>query len=237
MSMISEIGGSSATQWESAKTEKSANGLGQDAFLKILMAQLQNQDPLKPMEGTEFTAQLAQFSSLEQLFTTNRHLESIKSGQDDSGRLDALNLIGKEVLTDGDRIALTEGTVAKAAFRIDKSASCTALITDGAGNTIRKIDLGTLEGGEHALLWDGRNNAGNLQEPGTYRFNITATDTAGDKVQVDQMVWGRVDRVSVEGQSPVAFVGEIPIDVSQIKEIRSPRGATESGEGGGLAAF
>ena len=94
--MIDAILGSESQQQGVSKAEKKET-LGKDDFLKIFMAQLQHQDPLNPMEGTEFTAQLAQFSSLEQLYNVNQNLGSLKEVQEGTGKFESLNFIGKEI--------------------------------------------------------------------------------------------------------------------------------------------
>ena len=109
--MISGINGIPGFVEDNPHTEKTEQDLGQDDFLKMFLAQLNHQDPLNPMDSTQFSAQLAQFSSLEQLFNINETLETINGLQAENGRYQSLDLIGKEVVAEGNMLYLEqEGT-------------------------------------------------------------------------------------------------------------------------------
>ena len=202
--------------------EKPADKLGQEDFLKMFLAQLSHQDPLNPMEGTEFSAQLAQFSSLEQLFNVNENLESMQSSQDQSAYLQALDLIGKEIVAAGDMLSLEQGKTSMGGFALDEPANCTAVITDPDGYPVRKISLGVLESGQQTFEWDGRDVAGIMQEPGVYGFEITAVNMSDQILPVETQITGQVSRINLEGGSPVLYVGEIPLNISQILDIKVP---------------
>ncbi len=194
--------------------------LGRDDFLKIFLTQLQYQDPLNPMEGTEFTAQLAQFSSLEQLFNVNDNLSKIKSVQDSEARFQALGLIGKQIKARGDMISIREGEGGTGAFNIDGAADCTVIIEDQAGNPIRRISLGHLDAGRHLFTWDGLDDNGTEVPDGSYTFNVLALDEAGQGIPADTFVCGTVTRVSMDGETPTLYVGDIAIDLSQVSEVK-----------------
>ena len=199
---------------------KPTQELGLDNFLKMLLAQLKHQDPLKPVEGTEFSAQLAQFSSLEQLFSVNSNLESIIADLDGSNRYQALDLIGKEITAKGDMLSLESGKTSNGAFSLDRAADCTVLITDSDGYPVRKITMGSLQSGQHSFEWDGLADSGNIMEPGTYGFKISALDQNYQFVPVESQIMGLVNRVSLQGSSPILFIGKIPINMSQVIDIR-----------------
>lgn len=201
-------------------TSQSRSKLGRDDFLKIFITQLQYQDPLNPMEGTEFTAQLAQFSSLEQLFNLNEELKQIKAIQTGGSRFQALSLIGKEIGAEGDQLALEEEGEATGAFELHGPADCTVIVEDESGNLVRKIPLGQREKGQHTFQWDGRDETGARMGPGSYRFSILALDETGQAVPVDTYISGLVSRVSMDGNSPTLYVGDIPVDLSQVTEVK-----------------
>jgi len=196
--------------------------LGRNDFLKIFLAQLKYQDPLNPMEGTEFTAQLAQFSSLEQLFNVNEHLESLNSAETESKKFQALSLIGKEVFASGSTLSLEQLGEATGAFRIGEEAHCVVQIIDSNGIEIRRLDLGVLEPGEHQFGWDGLDQNGNRMPSGPYDFKVLAVDAVGGVVNVDTMIIGLVDKVSVEGETPVLYLGEVAVGLNQVLDIRRP---------------
>lgn len=196
--------------------------MGKNDFLKIFLAQMRNQDPLNPMEGTEFTAQLAQFSSLEQLFNVNDNLESLRGAQGDANRYDALNFIGKDIVAKGDQLALGEAGVAKGAFQLQARAACAVNVTDGAGNLVRTIPLGLLDAGQHAFEWDGMSSSGLQLPAGIYSFAVNALDETGSLVLADTMTSGKVTRVNLEGDTPILYAGDIPVGFNQVLDISLP---------------
>jgi flagellar basal-body rod modification protein FlgD len=196
--------------------------MGKDQFLTLLVAQLRHQDPLNPMESTEFTAQLAQYSSLEQLFNINDNLELMKSSQDQNARFQALSLIGKDVVVPGDMLHLgqTEGT--QGAFVLGNNADCTVTIVHSDGYAVRRLPMGGLEAGRHEFQWDGLDEEGNLQQPGVYYFEITALSDSGGFIGADTQITGRVTRVNLESSTPLLYVGDIPVTLDQLAEIKVP---------------
>ncbi len=193
--------------------------LGRDDFLKIFLTQLQYQDPLNPMEGTEFTAQLAQFSSLEQLFNINDQLKQLEHVQGKGSKFQALNLIDKIVRAEGDKIYLRNGEEAKGAFDLKGQADCIVLIEDALGSQIRTIPLGILGPGLHDFAWDGKDDKGVQMNQGVYSFRIIAKDGSGQPVPASSRISGKVTGVSIKGESPIIYIGDIPLDMSQVMDI------------------
>jgi flagellar basal-body rod modification protein FlgD len=219
--MLDQITGLGQTQ-DTTSTKKTDALQGEETFLKMFMAQMKYQDPLSPMQSSEFTAQLAQFSSLEQLFTVNENLESIKASQGQADRFDALLFIGKEITAEGNSLSLETGGTASGAFQLAGSGECTVMILDAQGNPIRQIPLGYMEGGEHHFEWEGLDEAGNQRAPGIYGFKVLALGDQGQPLSVETMIAGQVDKVALEGTSPVLYVGGIPVASSKVKGISSP---------------
>jgi len=222
--MISPIQAIQAANVETTEsaTPQTSDKLGKNEFLKIFLAQMRNQDPLNPMEGTEFTAQLAQFSSLEQLFNVNDNLESLKGAQGDMNKYDALNFIGKDIVAKGDQLSLGEAGVGKGSFQIQAQAACAVNVTDGAGNLVRTIPLGPLDAGNHSFEWDGMNSSGLRLPAGIYSFTVNAVDETGSPVLADTMTSGKVTRVNLEGDTPILYVGDIPVNFNQVLDISLP---------------
>ena len=227
--LIENIG---ATTTETSASSSKNDDLGRDQFLTLLVAQLQHQDPLNPMESTEFTSQLAQYSSLEQLMNINDSLESLKTSQNESAQLQALNFIGKEIEAKGDMLSYIKGEASKFGFNLSEGGDCTALITDSNGNPVKTLSMGMLETGVHSFEWDGRNELGTMMESGTYGLQITATAVDGQDLPVETLITGRVTGVNFEGTSPILYLGDIPITLSQIVSINAGEGSTEPEEGG-----
>ena len=214
--MISDITGISLIEEENFYTDKTEQNLGRDEFLKLFLAQMNHQDPLNPMDSSEFSSQLAEFSSLEQLFNVNENLESIKSVQDSSNQFQALELIGKDIEAEGDILSLNQDGTAYGSFSIDTRADCLVLIKDQNGYYVKQINMGTLEAGDHTFEWDGLDEEGNSMDEGLYGFEITAVDESGWEVDVETRFKGLVERVNLDAEQPLLYVGEIPIALSQV---------------------
>ncbi len=209
------------TTYPTASSETSSgDALGKDAFLTLLVAQMENQDPLNPMEGTEFTAQLAQYSSLEQLYNVNDNLESINDGQSGMSSYYALDFMGKEIYVDGDALSLKQGTEVSGGFSIDEAGNCTVRILDSSGQQVKSISMGDLDVGTHGFDWDGLDENGNTLSGGDYTFEVTAVGDDGKSLSVETYTMGMVDRVSLEGDTPMLYVGNMAVAVSDVKDIR-----------------
>lgn len=225
--MISEISGISGFEEVSPYTEKTEESLGRDEFLQMFLAQLNHQDPLNPMDSTEFSAQLAQFSSLEQLFNVNENLESLKEIQEGTTRFKALDLIGKEIAAEGDILSLEHDRLSTGSFSLDSPATCSVLISDENGYPLREIPMGSLEPGEHSFEWDGRDVDGTMMDEGIYAFEVQAMDRSGAFIPVETRIKGLVNRVSLDGEQPLLYVNGLPIDLSQIMDVSMTDSQTE----------
>jgi len=219
--MISGISGVTdyVDNTETATATSLGDSMGRDTFIKLFLTQLQNQDPLNPMDATQLSAQLAQFSSLEQLYNANESLETLIDSQDSSNRYRVLDLIGKEVEADGDVLSLGDAGGASGSFTIENDANCAAVIYDANGNPIKTIDLGRLDAGDHTFSWDGTKQNGDEVDKGKYGFEIVAEDSAGKAVSAETRVRGIVDRVSLDGDEPTLYVGSLALTLSEITDI------------------
>jgi flagellar basal-body rod modification protein FlgD len=154
-----------------------------DMFLRLMTAQLKNQDPLQPLDGTEFVAQLAQFSGVEQQIKTNERLDSLLGALTRSAAEVSLGFLGRTVETASGKVELEAGVPAPFAFEVAKPADkAVAVITDADGVEVRKLDVdaGTL--GRREAIWDGLDGFGNPAPPGVYSIRVEIYDNAGKKV-------------------------------------------------------
>ncbi|MDY6905269.1 MAG: flagellar hook capping FlgD N-terminal domain-containing protein [Thermodesulfobacteriota bacterium] len=195
-SALQDLAGSYVDTVAQAEAEK--DPLGRDAFLQMLVAQLENQDPLNPMEGTEFTTQLAQYSTLEQQFNTNDNLEAILGAlqQKDASEENLLDYIGKEVYGNGNAIAVNNGYAGAGSFVIGEPADVLVSIFDADGNRVRDIYMGQKEAGTYGLSWDGTDNNGDLVNDGNYTFEVAAMNTSGSFIDVDTSFSGTVSGIA-----------------------------------------
>ncbi len=219
---ISQISGIPKVEELDSYTTKSSDAMGRDEFLKMFLAQMQHQDPLNPMDGQEFASQLAQFSSLEQLYNVNTSLDDLKTFGEDQRRFQAIGMIGKEILADGETIHLGSEGSSGAGLVLEAPAVCTAVISDAQGNEVRHLSLGYLGSGPHEFVWDGEDDAGDRMPSGSYSFEVIGVDGYGDKVTPQTRIMGRVDRIRMDGESPVLYVGGTPVEFNKVADIRAP---------------
>jgi flagellar basal-body rod modification protein FlgD len=193
--------------------------LGRNEFLTLLVAQLKHQDPLNPMESTEFTAQLAQFSSLEQLFYINDNLE-ILQGAEDSQRLDnLLDYIGKEIKSTDNNITLNNGQTFGGSYTLEDRGDVIITVFDTEGSEIRTIYKNDQEAGEHNVDFDGKDNHGYPIPDGYYSFSVQAFDNEGSSNEVSTGLSGLVTAVTYQGGIPYLMVGDHLIHPESITEV------------------
>ncbi len=194
--------------------------LGRDAFLKLLVAQLQHQDPLNPMESSDFTAQLAQFSSLEQLFTVNDNLEVIKESNNEQIPENLLDYIGKEVKSAENNITLYDGKSSKGSYALAAPADVIINIFDSQGSEIRTIYKQDQDPGEYNFYFDGKDSLGYPAPDGDYNFSVQAVDNQGSPVVVDSGLSGKVTAVTYQGDIPYLVVGDQLLSPQAVTEVR-----------------
>lgn len=205
-----------------------------DGFLKLFITQLQNQDPMNPMENTEMTAQLAQFSQLEQLANLNTSFTGMLSAVQSQNQFQSLNLIGKEIKAESNSLSMEKGKCAtKANFEILEPGNVKINILDANGKSIRLIDMETLEKGNHEIVWDGKNNNGDIQADGRYYFQITATNLSGETLEAYPSIEGKVTSVTFDSTGqPILHLGSALASLSQIMEIlQADKSETTTPEG------
>lgn len=175
----------STTTTGASTVAKKDTVMGKDDFLSLLVAQLKNQDPLEPEDPTAFTAQLAQFSSLEQLTNLNTTMEGLTTAQANSTRLSSLGLIGKDITYNGSTVTL-EGKPVEIGYQLDGTASSVTLsIQDANGKTVRTIQATDteLKAGNHFVSWDGKDQQGNPLANGKYTLVLQAS-AAGEGASI-----------------------------------------------------
>ena len=188
---------SAATGTSSSSITKDAV-MGKEDFLMLLVAQLQNQDPLSPDDPTEFTAQLAQFSSLEQLFSLNEGMENMVNSNANSDRFATLNTIGKDVSYTGSSFNFT-GSPVEIGYQLNGQASEVTLSLQNKGVTIATLDGKELTNGSHFLTWDGQLADGQNAPPGEYEIVLQAKAATDESVGAAPLVRSEVTGVDLEG--------------------------------------
>lgn len=192
------------------------NDLGQDAFLRLMIAQLENQDPLSPAENGEFIAQLAQFSSVEGITNLNNSLDGLVNEFRSSRALEASALVGRQVEVNSNTGRLPAGETLRGTVELPSSTDNLRITVESLlGEVIRVEEISGAAAGDVAFSWDGLNNNDELQAPGTYRLRATAI-IDGETQEVPVRVAANVNSVSVGADNSLTLdvdgVGQLSID-------------------------
>ena len=191
----------------------------QDRFLKLLVTQLKNQDPLNPMDNAQMTSQMAQISMVSGIDKLNATLQGMVSSLGASQSLQATAMIGHSVLVPGTALRLQDGTAEGGASLPQPADKVVVSITDASGQLVHQADLGAQPAGVIGFQWDGATDSGAKAAPGTYSFSIRAVqgDTQIDAVALSV---GLVSGIA-QGQNGVELkingIGQVPLaDVKQV---------------------
>jgi flagellar basal-body rod modification protein FlgD len=223
--MVDAVNSSTAASGGFAQALGANKSLGKEAFLKLLVAQLRHQDPLKPQDDSAFVAELAQFSSLEQTMGINDRLDLLSAQSQGLQNSQVTSLVGKLATVRGSLITSDgKGVGVPVAFSLDGASEKTVVtIRDQGGNTVRSFDLGERAEGISQITWDGRDDAGNIEPAGTYSVAVQATGSSGAPVAVSQETQGTVQAVSFDKGYPVLHLSTgVSVPVADLLQVDSP---------------
>lgn len=209
-----------SSSYQSTEQEKTSQeeALGREAFLTMLVAQLENQDPLNPMDGTDFSAQLAQFSQLEQLMNLNESMDALSGSFAEKSEDSVMQYLGKQVTGNVDTMNVDEGTVSGGFYSLTQPSDVMISITDADGNTVKTLYDGQQNAGSHLISWDGTDNNGDAVEDGTYHYTVQANSGYG-YVNVDTTVTGEVEGIAYNNGSPYLVVQGILLDPESLTAV------------------
>lgn len=194
--------------------------LGKDDFLKLFVMQLRFQNPLNPMNNTEFTAQLAQFSALEQLNNMNIKLQNLLFFQNSLQNTLANNLIGRMIKIPGNEIYLKDRS--EIGYTLQEDAQNVKMsIYNSNGKLVKEIYLGQQKSGENNYVWDGTDSSGNHLPEGYYKIQIDAFNKSGTPVNVSTEVYRKVTGITFDNNITYLVVdNSLEVQLSDIKEIK-----------------
>jgi flagellar basal-body rod modification protein FlgD len=187
-------------------------------FLTLLTTQLQNQNPLDPLDTNQFTQQLVQFASVEQQLKTNSQLTSLVSLQQTAQSTQALGFVGKTAVVGGSTAALTNAS-ATWNLSVPTNSNVNISITNSTGQTVFTGDYSVAAGNNLPFTWDGKGNDGAQWPDGSYKLTATAADSVGNPVAVTTQIQGVVDSVDLTQSPPLLSINGQNYTVSQIKSI------------------
>ncbi|MHB1014155.1 MAG: flagellar hook assembly protein FlgD [Desulfurivibrionaceae bacterium] len=197
------------------------NTLDRNDFMKLFITQMQNQDPLEPMKGTDMATQLAQFSTLDSMQNMSNSMDQLLNYQTSQNNLQLLSLIGKTVQGKGSSMGVLNGAVTPTQYSLANTAdSCQVNIYNAAGTMVDSMDLGPASSGSHDLSWDGKMPNGTVVPDGEYTYTVTAMSN-GQQVNVDYRTTGQVTGVNFSGsQAQVTVDNSVAMNVADILAVK-----------------
>lgn len=216
--VFSGLGMSAATQVAKKKE------LGQADFLRLMVSQIQNQDPLKPLESTQFLAQLAQFSTVAGITELNSSFSTLSQSLHSNQALQASGLVGERVLAPGDVAVLGASGNVGGALDLEAAAGNVQLqIVDATGATVRTMALGARPAGLSSFSWDGVTDLGERAAPGAYQVRAVGNvgGSAAQAQVLPTLIAARVDSVDLNGANGLTLnlAGLGPVEFNQVRQI------------------
>lgn len=178
-------------QKSTSSSSTSAEAASADQFLTLLTTQMKNQDPMNPMDNAQMTSQLAQINTVKGIGQLNTSIQSLLSAYNQSMSVEAASLIGKNVLTDGSKMALTSSGAVGGINLSGAADTVTVTIKNAAGTVVAQEALGAQDAGVTTFSWDGKDANGNALAAGTYSFSVSAS-LAGKSVTASALQAGTV---------------------------------------------
>jgi len=221
-----EIAATGPTSQPTASQEARSKLTGDlQSFLTLLTTQLKHQDPLEPMDSTEFTAQLAQFAGVEQSIQTNANLEKLIGLNSSNQGLTAVGYLGKYVEAKGNTAALTNGQ-ASFAYELPSNASAVAItIRNESGIQVTTVP-GELTAGRHTFTWDGLDLQGAQQPDGKYTISVTAVGDNGESLNVQTYTVGIADGADSSSGTVKLTINGVEVPLSEVIAVKEPPAET-----------
>jgi len=206
-----------------ASGKKSRNEMGKDDFMKLMSAQLKYQDPISPVKNEQMAAQLAQFSSLEQMMNVNSNLEKMAAAAKPQENVLAASLIGKRIVSGSTNINYDKKTEPEIKFDLPRSASSVSVsIINGKGEVIRDISMESLKEGAQSIKWNGKGENGLEVPVGSYSFRVSAIDEKKAPIEVKMSSSGVVTGVQFDGGKPMLIVDGQKLSLQSVDKIEDP---------------
>ena len=215
------ISSNSGASTAATTSNAAANANSEDRFLKLLMAQLQNQDPLNPMDTAQFTQQLVGFSQVEQQIASNKSLERLISLQSSTNAFNAVSFLGNEVAVDSDKVSLKDGK-AKFQYEIEHTAGQAVLsVYDSRGQVVlvQEANKGI---GTYNVDWAGKDAFGNQLPDGQYRVAISYADEQDKTYSSKITSFGVVDSTEITDGEVKLFIGSVGFPIDKVLKVTMP---------------
>ena|ERR1039457_621938 len=214
--MITAVNSTTGTSAATASMNQSM-GMSSADFLKLFVAQLQNQDPLSPQDPSAMLDQLAQMSLVQQAYNSNTALNNLLTAQNNSTSMYSTSLIGKNITASGNSVAFDGSSPASMQFNLPvPTSSVTLTISDASGNTVNALSLGALPSGNASYTWDGTNGSGTKLPAGSYTYSVSATSSSGSSIAATTYTTGVVSGVDLTGVTPNLTIGSVSVPLTNL---------------------
>lgn len=221
MFSVSNATQTTATTSTGSATEAKEIDQAQDRFLKLLVTQMQNQDPLNPMDNAQVTSQMAQISTVNGIEKLSASLGSLTSMLQAAKTMQATSMIGRDILVEGSTLNLDKDSgEALGGFELAEKADSVKLeILDSSGKVMQTQIFNNVGAGVTNFAWDGETDAGGEAADGRYSFQVTAL-RGGEKLDVTSLAHGRVNSVSLSnGDATLKVAGLGEVSLESIKQV------------------
>jgi len=196
--------------------------MGRDAFLKLLVAQLKNQDPLNPTDSKEMITQLSQLTSVDQLQQISARMQSLEVATMAMSNGQVTQFVGRNIEANTSSVTLNDSQNAVATFSLaSRAENVTVTFRNSDGDVIRTISAGGMFPGQRSVTWDGLDEGGNRMPAGRYSMSVSATASGGAPVPVETKITGAVGSVSYENGYPELIVGNARVLLGDVTSIAS----------------
>jgi len=212
----------SSTSSSPPPATRGSQELGKDQFMRLMLTQLQNQDPTAPADNQQMIAQMAQFSTLELMQRTDRTMSALLMAQAASNQQQAIGLVGKDVVISAETIDFKAGGESpQIQMQLpEKTSALDIVIVDESGKEVRRIKAGSQEAGPFAVTWDGRDDSGKPVPDGKYSVKINAIGTGGDVLDVSPEEVLRVEGIIFENGIARIRAGDRVFGMNEVVEVR-----------------
>ncbi len=205
---------------DAATAMKNQLGMNTNDFLKLFIAQLQNQDPLSPQDPSQFLGQLAQLTQVEQSYNTTTALNNLLTAQNQVLSNTAVSLIGGTITATGNQANYDGTNTAAMKYSLPAAtASTTLTIANANGQAVRVVNLGSQAAGTTTYQWDGTDGQGNKLAAGAYTFAVTGTDAAGGTQTATTYTTGKVDGVNFSNGTAALTIGAVSVPYANVTAV------------------
>ena len=195
--------------------------LGKDAFMQLLVAQMQNQDPLNPQSNEEFIAQLSQFTQVEQLMGMNERMDALYMATASMNNASMTQLLGQTVTAYGNGFHHDGDGETVLNYQTDSDVSAATLtVTNEDGEVVWSGAIGPLSSGEGEVTWNGKDMNGQTAPEGNYTFEITGHGNDGEKIEINELIVGMVDGMSYAEGNPQPSISGVEFYLEDVIRVQ-----------------